>query len=379
MKRLSIIILLFCCAVGTLIFMITEDHPTLFLPFLFTFTAILGFCSHKYGWFVLDDRQLFRQPLFILSIAYPVFLFLFFGAWAWQGHHVDLSSEGYLLFLNISKFPLIILAASVPLAAIVNNVHRTIQTEKQIDDTGLKNRNDIYYGHLKFILDQLEKIEGKDIKYTYKILDHNKINGETVDTNNNKAYKIESKLSIQRPMDLYRKIFNEASATNNSSFNVSKSFLSKLKDEWQLINDLCRKIIKKPEHINRPYEKYQEDLMRFYSDLNIAHDNLCNFLCLEGFHTNYSFCMQDKAQKWHWTSTFGGGKHIYASLRSLEAVTILVLDKVRDTGVDEQFPSSKPIFEIGSGFVEDLSMHFFTNTISDYQTPSMKPSIFNAN
>ncbi|UAY97102.1 hypothetical protein [Dickeya dadantii] len=350
-----------------LILTIHQDAPLIFLLALLVATAILATLSHYFHWFKLDDRQLFKQPLFIIVTTYPVYLFILFGAWIWKDYSLSLSSEGYRLFLEISKFPLIILASSVPLGAIVNNIHRTIQTEKQIDDAGAKNRNDIYYGHVKFILDQFDKIKGKKISHDYYL--EESFNTSEENEVKTKVFKMELCIFIRQPMDLYRKIYKNSCPQKSSNFEVCPDFLRVLHDEWLKIHNLCLyKSERKPE---QHFKSNQELRIKEYSDINITYTNICNLLCLGGFHSDYSLALQAKRSGWQWYSTFPTGAYMYNSLHSLAAVTGLILDRVRDENVDRLFPSNESVFKIGSGFIEDLNMFFDTICIGPYQPPTL--------
>lgn len=355
-----------------LILTIHQGAPLFFLIGLLIATGILVVISYCFRWFKLDDRHLFKQPLFIIVTAYPVYLFILFGVWSWKGYSLDLSSDGYSLFLDISKFPLIILASSVPLGAIVNNVHRTIQTEKQIDDAGVKNRNDIYYGHVKFILDQFDKIKGKQISHDYNLKEP--VVGSTQESKfKTKVFKIDSCIFIRQPMDLYRRIYKYSCPQTGSNFMVCPSFLRDLHDEWLKIHNLC--LYKAELRAQRYFKSPQELRIKDYSDIDIIYTNICNILCLGGFHSDYSLALQAKRSGWQWYSSFPTCLHMYESLRSLAAVTGLILDRIRDENVDRFFPSNESVFKIGSGFVNDWSMFFDTVCIGSYQSPTLTSTL----
>lgn len=351
-----------------LVLAIRQEAPQVFLIELLVGTGLLAAMSHYFQWFKLDDRQLLKQPLFIIATAYPVYLFMLFGAWSWKGYSLDLSSVGYSLFLEISKFPLIILASSVPLGAIVNNVHRTIQTEKQIDDAGIKNRNDIYYGHVKFILDQFDKIKGKQIERRYDLVEPVVGSSEKSEVKT-KEFMVVACIFIRQPMDLYRKIYKCSRPEAGSSFMVCPDFLRALHDEWQKIHHLC--LYKKDWNPQRDFKTPQELRIKDFSDIDIIYTRICNLLCLGGFHSDYSLSLQAKKSGWQWYSTFVAGAHMYESLRSLAAVTGLILDRVRDENVDKVFPSNESVFKIGSGFVTNFDMFFDTVCIGPYQSPTL--------
>jgi len=346
---------------------ICQDAPLIFLFGLLFATIMLATLSHYFHWFKLDDRQLFKQPLFIIVTAYPVYLFILFGAWIWKDYNLTLSDKGYSQFLEISKFPLIMLASSVPLGAIVNNIHRTIQTEKQIDDAGAKNSNDIYYGHVKFILDQFDKIKGKKIIHDHHFKKSSAAPQE--DEFATKVLNMESSIFIRQPMDLYRKIYRNSCPQRNSNFKVCPDFLRILHDEWLKIHNLC--LYKAVWNTDQHFKSPQEVRIKEYSDIDIIYTNICNLLCLGGFHSDHSLTFQVKNSGWQWSSTFSTGAHMYDSLCSLAAVTGLILDRVRDENVDRLFPSNESVFKIGSGFVSDLSMLFDIIWIGPYQSPTL--------
>ncbi|AHF68061.1 hypothetical protein [Pseudomonas cichorii] len=367
-NKFALFVIVLMLVTAFLILTIRQNAPQVFLMGVLISTCMLAAMSYYFQWFELDDRQLFNQPLFIIATAYPVYLFVFFGAWSWQGYSLDLSYQGYGVFLEISKFPLIILASSVPLGAIVNNVHRTIQTEKQIDDTGLKNRNDIYYGHVKFILDQFDKVKGKRIERIYELVEP----GNAFDENSEattKEFDIESCIFISQPMDLYRRIYKNSRPQTDSSFMVCHDFLRELHDEWLKIHSLC--LYRKEQKPQHNFKSPQELWIKKFSEIDIIYTRICKLLCLGGFHSDYSLAFQAKKSGWQWHSTFVTGAHMYESLCSLAAVTGIILDRVRDENVDRAFPSNESVFKIGSGFVTDLSMFFDTIGIGPYQSPTL--------
>ncbi|WP_439953679.1 hypothetical protein ACS98V_00080 [Escherichia coli] len=131
--------------------LVYTNRPRIFV--LFSIFHILGVVVilYYFNWLKLNEKNLLKQPLFIASIIIPLEMFILYGLWAWKGHSLDFTSEGFNQFLDISKLPLLILASSVPLASIVNNIHRTTQTENQIEKTQKqinlvieKNKTDCY-------------------------------------------------------------------------------------------------------------------------------------------------------------------------------------------------------------------------------------------
>lgn len=174
--------------------------------------------------FNMNTRPLTEQRLFWSAIRIPLIAFLWFGIFAWKGTSLLMSSEGFDNFLNISKLPLACLSLSLPLGVIVNNIHRTIQTNKQIEETEKKNKNDIYYSHIKFIVDNLNAISLKEIKIEQPHGD----------------YFFD--LSFEKPFKLYKALFQKSSAIDND-FTISDNFITKSMHYWNELNNqlsICR-------------------------------------------------------------------------------------------------------------------------------------------
>lgn len=198
-------------------------NEPVFFSLALTIGLILSLCFYWFiGWFELSHKSLFNQPLFWLSILIPLQLFFFIGIWSWKGHSVDFSSDGFNNFLTISKLPLFFLASSVPLTSIVNNIHRTIQTEKQINEAERKNLSDSYYTHFKNTLDLFKNIESKEISLSEQ------------------GYKF--KLSINSPVSLYNKIYQKSSYKSGADYTVSDYFIDEIKHDWDKINKGIKKL-----------------------------------------------------------------------------------------------------------------------------------------
>ncbi len=196
------------------LFLIITGRPRLFI--FITISSLIGYALifHNNKWFGLNEENLLKQPLFIASILIPLHTFMVYGFWVWKGHGIDFTANGFNNFLEISKLPLLLLASSVPLAAIVNNVHRTIQVEKQITETSRKNLSDSYYTHLKFITEAFEK----NIQHEIKFHDHS------------------SKLKISHPLSLYRELFPKSNSEQGVNYEINKALFEFLSAEWEKLN-----------------------------------------------------------------------------------------------------------------------------------------------
>ncbi|MDM8193505.1 hypothetical protein EVS84_10110 [Pseudomonas koreensis] len=134
------------------------------LPLAIPIGVALFLCSGRFGrsdhktFSLRSDEGLWRQPAFWLSIAIPIGYFLSFGVIAWQGHVVDLSSDGLIKFINISALPLGLLSTSIPLSVIVASFHSTEQTAKQIVITQQKNNIESFYTHRNEMFNYFDRV-----------------------------------------------------------------------------------------------------------------------------------------------------------------------------------------------------------------------------
>lgn len=220
--------------------------------------------SLKAGWLKLDHRSLFYQKLFWFSILIPFCSFLYYGYFSWRGHTPDLSASGYEVFYNISKLPLLFLAASVPLASIINNIHRTIQTEKQINEAEKKNLSDSYYNHFKHTLELIDKVESKELSY------------------GGRSEKFT--LKVNNPVSLYSMIFKDSSSIVGSNNIINENFKKTVEHDWKRINEsldsLWSFMAKEPSIFN--IKKAYCILINIYR-IESSFESICRFLYLSNF------------------------------------------------------------------------------------------------
>lgn len=237
---------------------------TLFIILHIAIIILFLLFSHYKGWLRLDHRSLFQQKLFWFSIALPIFSFFYYGTFSWWGHYPNLSASGFEIFYAISKVPLLFLAASVPLASIVNNIHRTIQTEKQINEAERKNLADSYYNHFKHTLDLLKNIESKELSL--------RSGGEKFT------------LKINNPVSLYSEIYTDSSYTNGSSYKINENFKRSLELYWERINKSLGKlsvVMSKNTDTHSVYKSYIL-FINIYR-IEFSFEMICRLLSLENF------------------------------------------------------------------------------------------------
>lgn len=125
----------------------------LFLIFIYVFYLIYTKA------FSMNAEPLTHQPLFKAAIIMPIMSFFSIGFICWSGHKLQIDADGFNNFLNISKLPLALLSLAIPFGVIVNNIHRTIQTDKQIKEAEKKNKVDFFYAHRKNTIEIFQNLE----------------------------------------------------------------------------------------------------------------------------------------------------------------------------------------------------------------------------
>lgn len=196
----------------------THIKPT--LPIII-FIVYLGIEALRLGYkngFDMDSKPLTEQYLFWASLRVPIISFIWFGCFAWSNTDLSMDAEGYNNFLNASKLPLGLLSLSIPFAVIVNNIHRTIQTDKQIKEAEKKNNVDFFYAHRKNTIEVFQNYETLEIP----------VPNSTIT------------LEFKNCYSTYRRCFPHASTTDND-FNSSMSFIKKAEIIWCEICTLLNK------------------------------------------------------------------------------------------------------------------------------------------
>ncbi|HCH7987858.1 TPA: hypothetical protein NHU23_003799 [Citrobacter freundii] len=311
--------------------------------FTFIYFSLLFLCLFsfiKYRLYELNHRSLFQQPLFWAAIAIPLFTCIYLGSFVWiiKLNSFSLTSHGYERFLDMSKLPLLILASAVPLVSIVNNLHRTKQTEKQISEAERKNRVDLYYNHMKFHLDLYKKIESKKISSYYPI----------EETHKEAVYQH----FIKHPQELYRKAYPLSSPDDSQYLNISGSFIIELHKCWVEINARLKQLSESDVQLNPDQELCASKMRIFFGIMNI-YEKTCKHLCLGGYHTQKSFILNDKFDKYQIYSPFYDFGTMYQSLQALEEITYAFLDTCRNEEVNLYFPLDDKILIYAEGVVQD--------------------------
>lgn len=358
---LKIFIIVFYASIITAseIGLIYFNNPTWFLTVSIASSVLLFFILGWFGWLKLDEKSLLRQPLFLVSILLPIHLFLMYGFWAWAGKEVNFSADGFSHFIDISKLPLLLLASSAPMAAIVNNIHRTIQTEKQILEAQHKNIQDAHINHRKFHLELYSKIEGKNITE-----DITSANNKHTATRMSGNYK----LHVKYPLELYRKSYYNSNARNENNSKINENFIESLKRDWVEINNQLKKI-------HQPADKNARTIS--YKSLETAYVKTCKNLCLGGYHSDHSFIFNDYDSDYQLFSMFFKFNTIYKCILTLETVTHSYLDTCYGEEVKKYFTLDEPLVKIGPGIYHDWLTFLDYVAMGDYsETKLVRLSTF---
>ncbi|WP_411696597.1 hypothetical protein [Enterobacter pasteurii] len=171
------------------------------------------------GGFSMNEKPLSEQLLFRAAIRVPLISFIFFGCFAWSGHPPSFTSKGFSNFIERGKLPLGLLSLSIPFLAVINNMHRTIQTDAQIKESKKKNLSDLFYSHQKNTTEYFST----HIQYTLQA-GNSQLNSHE-----------ERFIKVKHTYKLYQKLFPQSSALDNN-FTLSKEYIKLIKSIWVKIN-----------------------------------------------------------------------------------------------------------------------------------------------
>lgn len=271
--------------------------------------VLLVFFFIKKRYYELDHRSLLVQPLFWISIGVPLATFLFFGSLIWleKLHSFSLTNHGYQRFIEISKLPLLLLAAAVPLASIINNLHRTIQTEKQINESEKKNKTDSYYAHAKFQTDYLKSLPETILKTKIEGVEHSKT------------------IKITYPLSLYQKLYPNSSPVYGVEYEANKNHTKLILQSWMKINNILTEFKKIDIAVNNlEFDNSVELSMRLWHQAELEIIKLCNYIDIIYPTYQKSFFYQAD-QSWIITS-ISSSNEIYLILEALEDICIGIVD-----------------------------------------------------
>lgn len=179
--------------------------------------------------FRLNEDSLSRQPVFWMGTIIPVFIAAGFEYEILVQNNVVLTIGNIDEIFDHSKVPLYISAIAPTLGVFISNIHRTIQTKKQIETTERKNVADSYYAHHKHITDGFNNLAlAEQANAKVKVLQENPF-------------------TILRPGSLYKKIFPLSNVRDGFSDEVSDAFINS--------------VIKTIKQFNEKNERKEDDFL----------------------------------------------------------------------------------------------------------------------
>lgn len=289
----------------------------------------------KKRYYKINHKSLLEQPIFWVSIGVPLATCIFLGALIWVGkwHSFSLTSHGYSRFLEISKLPLLVLASAVPFASIINNLHRTIQTEKQISESEKKNKTDGYYAHAKFQTDYLKSLP--ETKLTTNIL---QINGRLAEES--KTFK------ITYPLSLYKKLYPNCDPINGAEYDADKNYTALILKSWVKINRTLNELHKNTNKIAHVKLDDASILLKIWYELEMEAINICNHL--EIIYPTYQKSFSIEYGNSKLITYVSSMNEMYKILEALENISVGIIDAVNQfTMVGAHvFTKTKKLFSV---------------------------------
>lgn len=326
----------------------------------FSILIFLGFVIIKRRYYKLNHKSLLEQPIFWISIGVPLSTCIFLGALIWidKWHSFSLTSHGYSRFLEISKLPLLVLASAVPFASIVNNLHRTIQTEKQITESEKKNKTDGYYAHAKFQTDYLKSLPETELKA-------NIIQSTGKQAEDSKTFK------ITYPLSLYKKLYPNCNPINGAEYDADKNHTALILRSWVKINTIINEFQKKTDEAFHEKLVDMSILLKLWYQLELEIINTCNLL--EITYPTYQKSFMIEYENSTLVTTVSSLNEMYKILEALEDISVGIVDAVNQFTMagTQVFTKTKKLFSVWGRSTElrDLNPNFRTIQIIASEVP----------
>lgn len=344
---------------------VTSTRPILFC-YILTIGIITSLASfYTFGWFELSHKNLFNQPLFWISIFTPLYLFLSIGLWSWQGHSINFTSNGFNNFLTISKLPLLFLASSVPLTSIVNNIHRTIQTEKQITETEKKNISDSYFTHFKYTTELFDSIQSPNIDWMFDIKQGFGVQRGSFES---------TTLNIKSPIRLYKKIFHHSNAFDGGNYNVNNEYIERIKQHWANINSQLEILFASKNTYE--YSDKINDKVNAIKSINDDYITICDLLFIKGYNAGKSFNFEEQYGHFEMILTFANESNFYQCLNALDSMTTAIFETISVATTGEDLNLEKNHFNYKLKAFDEWKPYFMVKKIINEHQP---PAIFKKN
>ncbi|MGV2937770.1 hypothetical protein ACIPUA_22540 [Providencia sp. AGC89] len=222
--------------------------------YLLIIAGIFGIARY-FKTFKIDAKPLTQQTLFWLAIVIPIVSFIYFGLFAWWGKTPVFSAHGFERFIKISTLPLGLLSLAIPFTAVINNIHRTVQTNEQIEQTKNKNNLDLLFSHKKSFVEYINSRVLEPFNVSIYMIDY---------TPENNVQDFEQKFKVTNPYLLYKSVYsiNDANLMSTPTPNVSIKYLNEVSSLWSDLSFLIEKI----SHPNFEENK-NSDIVETYKNL----------------------------------------------------------------------------------------------------------------
>lgn len=227
---------------------------------------------HLFG---LNEENLAKQPIFWIGIILPLIVA------SWIEYHVIILDPDLLSFEKLEDFfkassSALYISALIPtFGVIISNIHRTIQTKKQIETslnqikisneqfnlaqnqfeaTKIKNTLDSYYTHFNNTISEFRKITFRKNSKSKTLILKNK------------------EIVIYRPVRLYRNIFNKSNPVNGYDISLNEKFIIKIGEvinrnlpKIEINEEVIKKIIKNGD--TKTFKLYLQAYRQFNKEI----------------------------------------------------------------------------------------------------------------
>ncbi|MFJ5442666.1 hypothetical protein [Pectobacterium sp. CHL-2024] len=256
-------------------------------------------------WLKLDEKRLSQQWIFRLAIAIPFGISLLLCIPLWFETTFDFSSAGYAKFLSIFSLPIGVLSLSIPLVAIVAHIHRTIQTEVEIELINQKNVSERFHSHQKYVTESLSFIKGNKIQI--------------------RGYDI--KLEISDPYSLYRDFFPNSSPDNGIILDTKESYALNI---IVSLSDINKNLEKTYDYINKNKEVNVNILAMNLLEVILDMSNIKRFLSInkteiELIRKNKEILFLEDNRKYNFSTYFFSEKELKSYLEEIRSISYRVL------------------------------------------------------
>lgn len=186
----------------------------------------------------LNEDNLAKQPIFWIGIILPLVVA------GWAEYNIILLNPNFLSFKEIKNFyeastPALYITALTPtLGILISNIHKSIQTEKEIISSEAKNIIDLFYAHYEYTTEEFRRLDDK-----------------------------KNRLIVMNPNHLYRKVFPSASYLNGIG-EKSMLFINELLFNTNKLNEIINEMNLNSLSINEENktENFIDALMRLDED-----------------------------------------------------------------------------------------------------------------